>query len=353
MKILFITDTHIGSRSGSNTFRQLFREYYRDVLFPYIKENDIDEVFHLGDFFDNRSSLSLADIDYVMNEFIPLIEDAGVTFRIIVGNHDTHFKNTNSINSLSIFKSCEYVRIIEDKLEVFDTGDVEFVMCPWINVENHDQLLDDVKFYADKKHILCGHFEISGALMYKNSIPCDGGLDAKLFKDFKRVLSGHFHHPSIYSNVQYIGALFHYNWEDAGDVRGFTVYDSDTDQFEFIENEYCLFTAVNYHDTKDKTDEQFNNLFNSQFVRVYVNEEYDKLEFKEFKQRVEKCNPLQLDIIDNTIFDIQLTEEEQTSNESVVKEPIEYAKRFSQDQDVLSVFEDVYNQVLNNRKDVA
>jgi len=353
MKTLFITDTHIGARSGSTTFRQLFREYYRDVLFPMILEQNITNVVHLGDFFDNRSAISVADINYINNEFIPLVESSNINWYIVVGNHDIHFKNTNEINSLSMFNRCKNVTIVEDKLTCLDIGTKKLVICPWMNVENYDSLVDDLKFYSNDEYILGGHFEIVGALMYKNSIPCDHGIDKDLFKNFHKVLSGHFHHPSNYGNIEYIGALFHYNWEDANDWRGYTIYDSETGVFTKHENPYCLFSAIKYEDVLSLNDADLRVLCEQRYVRLYVDNEYDKLEFKELKHKIDKCNPLEFDVVDSTVFDLKVAvEETKVEQSSTIKEPIEYAKAFSGDSKILSKFQEIYLAALSNRKDI-
>src|SRR5699024_4120193 len=83
LKIAFITDTHLGVRNGSKVFRNLFREYYRDTLIPYLLEHEIKQVVHLGDFWDDRTKLNLQDLDYVLNEFIPLITENDITMYIV------------------------------------------------------------------------------------------------------------------------------------------------------------------------------------------------------------------------------------------------------------------------------
>lgn len=354
-KILIMTDTHQGSRIGSGVFRNHFREYYRDVLFPFIKNNDIDEVLHLGDFFDNRSALSLADIDYIMNEYIPLIEDAGVNFTIIAGNHDTHYRTTNRINSLAIFNQCKRVTVVDDDVMLIPTdGGKTFVMCPWINNENYDSIMETLSRYANDDHILCGHFEIAGCLMYKNSIPCRGGLDPEIFKGYHKVLSGHFHHPSRYGNIEYIGALFKYTWEDYGDWRGYLVYDTETNTFDRFENKHSLFEFVDYdkEDIESISPKDYKDRFTDKYVKVKVVNEYDRITFKEFIREIEKSGAIQVDVIDETIFDVtSAITEAKVQDTSIIKEPIEYAKMLTDREDDLEVFSVLYNRVLAERKE--
>ena len=38
-------------------------------------------------------------------------------------------------------------------------------------------------------------------------------------------------------------------WNDAGDIRGFNIFDTETYEMEFIENPYNMFEKVYYEDT--------------------------------------------------------------------------------------------------------
>lgn len=353
-KILFLTDTHLGARNSSSIFRQLFREYYRDVLFPYIEQNDIKTLIHLGDVFDSRTSLSLQDIDYVMNEFIPLIEQSGVDLHIIAGNHDVAFRNTNKINSLSIFAQCKNVHVYDEQIHVIETQGKNFVLCPWINNENKDTLFEELSYYANKDHVLCGHLEVIGSLMYKNSKACEHGIEPAKFEKFDRVLSGHFHHPSVYGNIEYIGALFHYNWQDHGDWRGFTVYDPTTDEYEKIENEFCLFTHLQYSQELIETDhEDLQTLCEGQFVRLQIDEEHDKVELKDLIAKIERCQPIKVDVIDNTITQVEVTESDESSSTKEIHEYVDEALKEHPHKEALSkMFDSVYNIAKENMRTV-
>lgn len=352
-KILFITDTHIGARNGSKIFRELFRQYYKDILFPYIKDNGIEIVIHLGDMFDNRNHLSAQDIDYVMNEFIPGFEDTGAVMYVVTGNHDVAYKNTNSISSLSILHSDSF-HIIDDELSVVNTnGDTSFYLCPWLNSENTEKLLEDIETCAGENKILCGHFEFQNAKMYKSSKTCDHGLDHKKFKNYKKILSGHFHHSSTLGNIEYIGALFHYNWMDHNDWRGFTVYDSKTDTFEKVENEYCLFTELDYHedDIINMSNEDLTNVCTNQFVRIIINDEYKRIELKDILHKIESMSPLAVDVIDNTIV-INEKDDDKNIQSTETKGVLEYAEEYIDNSELLELFKNVYSEAQENIKDI-
>jgi hypothetical protein len=48
-RILILGDIHIGARNSSKIFRELFREYFRDCVFPLVKERGINVCsYHYG-----------------------------------------------------------------------------------------------------------------------------------------------------------------------------------------------------------------------------------------------------------------------------------------------------------------
>jgi len=353
-KIAFITDTHHGARGSSKVFRDMMRAYYKDEFFPHIKKNEIKTILHLGDFFDSRNSISLHDIDYTMNEWLPQLEASGATMYVIAGNHDVAYRNTNKINSLSLLKASKHVVVIDSEvqvLEFFDDGP-KFVMCPWVNSENHDELVEDLKTYATKDHILCMHTSFEGMKMYKNSIVCDHGFKPELFKNYLRVFSGHFHHPSVYGNIEYMGALFHFNWQDYNDWRGFMVYDNDAQAFTKIENTNCLFHQVNYHDALTYDKEEL-AILSGKILRLTINQTYDKVELKDLVNTIESYGPVSVDVIDNTIIERVVMADDEPDD---VKELHEYVNDALQDdplkKELTDLFDVVYNESIEKMKEV-
>lgn len=313
-KVAFITDTHLGARGGSQIFREYFKWYYTNIFFPYLAENDIDEIIHGGDFFDNRNHLSLKDIAFVNDVFLPLLDEYDVTMKVIAGNHDLAFKNTNSITSLSVMEHSKRVHVLKDDVEEFDLGGNRFVFVPWINNENYSDFMEKLNSIEDKQDVtILGHFEINGFLMYKKSSRCETGLDQSIFKDFKSVWSGHFHHPSKIGNIEYLGSLFHFNWQDHGDARGFWVYYTETDTKEYVENEHCLFTEILYKDDIELSDEVLHEAVVNQFVKIVINDEYDKVKFMDFYSKVTGSKPIDVQIVNNyAIMNSTKSQEKQT-----------------------------------------
>lgn len=315
MKVAFITDTHLGARGGSQVFREYFKWYYEEVFFPYLGENDIHEIVHTGDFFDNRNFVTLKDIAFVNEVFIPLLNKYDVRFRVIAGNHDLAFKNTNAVTSLSVLEHSDKVEVFKDEVVEFELDGNRFAFVPWINNNNYGEFMEALDSIKNKGEVrILGHFEIAGFPMYKNSIRCEHGIDQGVFKKFKSVWSGHFHHPSTSGNIEYLGALFHFNWQDNGDARGFWVYDTNTDEKEYVENEHCLFSEILYTDNVDLTDDEIKEFCNQQFVKIVINEKYSKVKFMDFHSKVMASKPIDVQIVNN--YAIQSTGQQQAVNEA-------------------------------------
>ena len=300
MNIGLFTDTHLGARGGSKIFREYFKWYYTEVFFPKLKENNITTLFMLGDFFDNRNHLSLSDIAFVNEVFLPLLDSYGITMYIIAGNHDLAFKNTNSITSLSVMEHSDKVVILKDEVETFEMDNQKFVFVPWINSNNYSEFMESLNSIENKEEvIILGHFEIQGFLMYKNSMRCEHGLDQSIFKEFKSVWSGHFHHPSKIGNVEYLGSLFHLTWQDNGDKRGFWIYNTEDDEKTYVENEDSLFSEILYEDDLELTDDELEAATSHQYVKVVINDEYDKIKFMDFYSKIISNKPIDIQIVNN------------------------------------------------------
>lgn len=355
-KVLVLGDIHIGARNSSKIFRQLFREYFRDCVFPLVKEQKIRHIIQLGDFFDNRNGMTLHDIDYILSEFIPQLEDSDAKLHVLAGNHDVAYKNTNKVNSLSLLKTSKSIRVIDDKIETLKTETKTFVLCPWLNNENKDKLVDDFKHYATNDHILCGHFEFQGMRMYKNSIISEHGFKPEEFTSFYKVISGHFHHPSTYGNVSYMGSVFHLNWQDHGDKKFIYIFDTNTDEFEEIENPYSLFTEFDYHgdDVINMSDADLADMCNGQFVRIVIDKAYKRVDLKNLIHRIENNKPISVDVIDNTILDVSNSSSCDIIT-SDVKEIDEYLEEYLEGKDnktdLITIFSEIKKEAEQRMKE--
>ena len=68
MKIAVLNDTHWGARNDSPAFVNYFNRFYDEIFFPYLQENNIKTVIHLGDVVDRRKFINflvyIHNVDY-------------------------------------------------------------------------------------------------------------------------------------------------------------------------------------------------------------------------------------------------------------------------------------------------
>ena len=101
MKIALVTDTHFGARNDHDHFNNYFYEFYENIFFPYLKEHNIDTCIHLGDVMDRRKFVSYKIAKDFREKFCETFVTNDIKVHMIVGNHDTYFKNTNDVNLMN------------------------------------------------------------------------------------------------------------------------------------------------------------------------------------------------------------------------------------------------------------
>tara|TARA_Y100000401_G_scaffold117364_1_gene125838 strand:+ start:5542 stop:6600 length:1059 start_codon:yes stop_codon:yes gene_type:complete len=255
MKVALITDTHFGARNDNQIFHNYFLKFYRDIFFPYLENNEINTVIHLGDLVDKRKNIAFNTLNSLRKDFIwPLLENA-ISLYVIVGNHDSYYRNTNSINAITeLFGESPFINIYE-KTDTIELDGLKICLVPWICNENYDHTFEHLE--NTEAQIVMGHLEVNGFTMHRG-VKCYHGFDGNNFKKFDQVFSGHFHYKSDNGHVYYLGTPYEMMWTDVDTERGFHIYDTETRELEFIRNPYRIHYKIEYkesdHDELMKTD---------------------------------------------------------------------------------------------------
>lgn len=246
MKIALINDTHAGARGDSLLFNEFFFKFWENTFFPYLRENGITHIIHLGDVVDRRKFINYVILNQWRKRFFDVLERDGITMDVIVGNHDVTYKNTNEINAMNeLFDRYENINVFTASEDMTYDG-LNILLMPWINSSNYEHSMEMLK--NTKAEVVFGHFEIAGFEMDRGNISHEG-LDRKIFDRFDTVLSGHFHHKSTDGTITYLGNQYEITWADHGDTRGFHVFDTDTRDLTFVPNPYKMFHKITYDDT--------------------------------------------------------------------------------------------------------
>lgn len=296
MKLAILNDTHCGIRNSSDIFMDYQEKFYRDVFFPYLLENDIKQIIHLGDYYDNRKTINFKALKHNRKIFLEKLREYGITMDIIVGNHDAYFKNTNELNALKELQGhyMNEVNVILDNT-VMRYGKMDMALVPWITPENEKSTLE---FLANcKADVVGAHLELDGFEMSKG-IPCHGGMSMSHFERFDMVLSGHFHTRSSQNNIHYLGSQMEFFWSDCDDKKYFHVLDTETRELTPIHNPVTIHKKIYYDHEKMNKFEDLRYL-DDHFVKMIVVNKGDPYKFERFVDRVQSMKIHELKIAED------------------------------------------------------
>ena len=297
MKIAILNDTHCGIRNSSDIFTKYQENFYNDIFWPYIEDNDIQHILHLGDYYDHRKFINFKALNSNRKVFLDRLRENNMTMDIIPGNHDTFYKNTNDLNSLKelLGHFTKEVNIVMEPT-VLQYGSLNMGLIPWICQENYDTSMNFINTCSADwigAHLELGGFEVMRGVTHS------GGMDRNLFKRFEMVLTGHFHVGSHQDNIKYLGSQMEFFWSDAHDPKYFHVLDTETRELTPVRNDLRLFERIVYDDTnRDYTDYDVSACIDK-FVKVVVKNKADLFTFDRFIDRIQNENIHELKIQEN------------------------------------------------------
>lgn len=287
MKIAILNDTHCGIRNSSDIFMEYQEKFYRDVFFPYLKENGISTILHLGDYYDNRKTVNFKALNHNRVIFLDKLREYNIHMDIIPGNHDVYFKNTNTLNSLKELMGhyMNEVSIIEEPT-VMNYDGCKVGLVPWINQQNTEECMTFLR--EVKCDIIGGHFEIGGFEMNRGTV-CKDGMDSSVFNRFELVMSGHFHTKSNNGSVHYLGSQMEFFWNDCDDKKYFHVFDTETRELTPVHNPVTIYEKI-YYDHEKMGNWKFKDMsyLDNKFVKVIVQKKGDPRDFEMFVDRVQQ-----------------------------------------------------------------
>ena len=296
MKIAIVTDTHFGARNDNLNFNDYFYKFYDNIFFPTLKERDITTCIHMGDVVDRRKYISYRIANDFRSRFIERFKELGIDLHILIGNHDTYYKNTNEINSMNELVGEDILTTIYSEPQVVEFDDVPIQFIPWINSGNYSKTMEALS--SSPAQIAMGHLEVSGFQMYRGQFS-DGGYDKELFRRFDTVFSGHFHHKSDDGQIYYLGTPYEIYWNDFEDSKGFHIFDTSTRELERIVNPYTLFKKIYYDDTHENYSNHDVTQYKEQYVKLVVVNKKDLYEFDKFVDRLLAADAYDIKIIED------------------------------------------------------
>jgi DNA repair exonuclease SbcCD nuclease subunit len=304
-----------------------------------LEEHGVEAVIHMGDAFDSRKSIDYQSLEWSKRVVFDPLKKYDV--HMIVGNHDTYYKNTNEVNSPELLlQTYSNIKTYSQPTEV-NIGGLDILFLPWINQENEAKTLKLIEKTTSK--CAMGHLELQGFRVNRQLI-MEHGLESKLFEKFERVYSGHYHTRSNNGTVFYLGNPYEMYWTDVNDTRGFHIFDTETLTHTPINNPYKLFYHIYYEDTPyqlfDATE------YENKIVKVIVRKKSKPKDFEKFIDKLYTAGIQELKIVEN--FDIQESEDfeidEEENTISILNRYIEESE-FEFDKNIIKgIFQDLYKQ---------
>lgn len=227
-KIGLFSDIHIGLGQNSSIWHQNILDF-AEWTSSFYSKNNIEEIIIPGDIFHNRTEINVNTLSVAKKFF-----DYFKKFKLFIstGNHDCYYKDSSSVNSISLLKEWNNITIVDSNVEIFfnKESNKNISLVPW-GTKTED---------IPKTDICIGHFEIASFKMNAYAV-CNEGLESHCLLDKAPfVVSGHFHHREhrTYKNgeILYLGSPYQQNFGDSGSERGIYILDLKTNNFEFIKN---------------------------------------------------------------------------------------------------------------------
>ena len=300
MKIALLNDTHFGARNDNPAFVKYFNRFYDEIFFPYIIQHDIKTLIHLGDVVDRRKFINFNTAHNFQENFWKRLWDLKIDTHIILGNHDTYYKNTNKVNFTHLIKTFDGANEpwIYEKPATVNFDGLDILLLPWICPETEEESIYEI----DNSHaeVCMGHLEIKGFEMHKGHFQ-EVGLEMDQFKRFDKVLSGHYHRKSDNGTIYYLGTQYEITWSDYQCPKGFHIFDTDTRELTRISNPLTMFEKIIYNDTKQSYTNMDISKYKDKHLKVIVEEKTDTNQFGEFIDRLHnEINTHEVNVIEDS-----------------------------------------------------
>ena len=296
MQIAIINDTHAGVKNGSDIFLDYSAKFYNDIFFPYLLDNGIKKIIHLGDYFEHRKYVNYKVLEHNYNCFISKLYKYDMSMDIIPGNHDVYYKNTNSLNSIETILNQYSDRIkIHMNPNVTNYDGLDIGLVPWICKENEDECMNFIA--CANAPILMGHLELGGFKYMAGANITSHGMGKEIFQRYEAVYSGHYHTKSTQENITYLGTQFELTWSDAGDPKFFHVLDTNTREITSIKNHNVLFQKIYYNE--DDVVDIFEDKIKGTYIKVIITNKKDLYAFDKWMEKLYDYNPYEVRIIES------------------------------------------------------
>jgi len=225
-KVCVIADVHIGVHQNSKQWHDIAYEW-AIWLKNELQAKKIKDIIIAGDFFHYRDEIAVNTL-HEAARILKVWDDFNIG--ILIGNHDSYYKDKVDVNSLFVLSGWPNITIF-DELTTLEQFGKKFTFCPWGT---------KAKDIPEDSDIIFGHFEIKSFKWNAHKV-CDHGMDTDdLLDKGQLVITGHFHQREerIYDEgkIIYVGNPFQMDFGDLGNQKGYYILNMETSKYRFHKN---------------------------------------------------------------------------------------------------------------------
>jgi len=189
MRILHVSDTHLGKRQYDKDFREEdIYDTFRQIIDIGIKER-VDAIIHTGDFFDKNEPPNKAIL--VALRELKRLKEKEIPFIAIAGDHDSP-KRGSSIFPQRILEEEGLLILLDHQKNYYKLNDVEIFGISHVPLTGAKALKEKLEKMkpSSRKSILMLHQGVNPLLPYQYSYQLEV---SDLPKGFGIITLGHFH----------------------------------------------------------------------------------------------------------------------------------------------------------------
>lgn len=254
-RVCCISDIHVGVHQNNALWHDITLDWAAWLKKDLIEKN-IKDIVISGDLFHYRDEIAVNTIQ-VVTKILNMWKNFNIV--LLVGNHDSYYKDRVDVNSLSILSGWNNITVF-DRAEMIHVFNRKLLFCPWGTRVEEMQPCD----------IMFGHFEIESFKMNQYKVCTEGVRSKDLLKNAPLVITGHFHlrDERKYKNgtVLYLGNPFQMDFGDVDGTKGYYLLDIKTGSYDFYENKLSpkhkkiyLSNLVKYPGITDDVKQMFTN----------------------------------------------------------------------------------------------
>jgi DNA repair exonuclease SbcCD nuclease subunit/energy-coupling factor transporter ATP-binding protein EcfA2 len=204
------------------------------------KEKKVKGIIDLGDLKEVYDPISQRVTDFQIHRW-QNIKKSGLEAAVLLGNHDRLGQYSEDRNWFSLFKALG-VNAVETP-RIIDYGSVVFACLPYIRspkklIRAAEKLWEKCSQHKRVKRVLLFHCDVREA-QYGFGRPSSSTVSTRelRFHKYHYCFGGHIHaHQQLTKNSMYVGNPFCCDWGERDTLKGFVVYDDETNRVEFLKS---------------------------------------------------------------------------------------------------------------------